>query len=215
MTLNRANSREAPLSGSSCLRVPGAPEAAALQSVRTLETHEASFAIEYLRAACQGAIPGSLRQRIGESDLIQDALLKATQSIDQFRGSNADSFRCWLREIYQNRLKNLVRAHITSQKRSVRREEFGVEETTVDSGSGSGELIRNETTSIEMQIMNQTFEQLSSKDQQIIELHSRRGLTFDKVAMMLCLSEVSVRKRYTRAIHRWRKLVQKASRNQL
>jgi RNA polymerase sigma-70 factor, ECF subfamily len=213
MTLNQSHFREEYASTSTCLRVPGSHEGAALQAARTLETHEASFAMEYLRAACQGAIPGALRQRIGESDLIQDALLKAAQSIGQFRGSTVDSFRCWLREIYQSRLKNLVRAHITSQKRSVRREEFGVEETTVDNGSCSGELIRKETTSIEMQIMNQTFEQLSYKDQQIVELHSRRGLSFDKVAVILCLSEVSVRKRYTRAIHRWRKLVQKASRN--
>jgi RNA polymerase sigma-70 factor (ECF subfamily) len=58
------------------------------------------------------------RQTIEVSDVVQDALLRAHRSIDQFRGRNEQEFAGWLRSILSNALADVIRKH-TALKRDV------------------------------------------------------------------------------------------------
>jgi RNA polymerase sigma-70 factor (ECF subfamily) len=187
-------------------------EASPHQARRHLETEEASFALEYIRSLSAGSIPHSMRRRIGESDLVQDTLLKAMRSFEQFRGTTVDCFRAWLRQIFQCRLKNLVRDHLICQKRSIRREvELDLNHELVTIAVGGSKLDPVAEDDCDLQIMEQCFAQLSASDQQVVRMHSRAGYTFTEIADKLQISEDAARKRYTRAIRRWRVLVERTS----
>src|SRR5262249_16665474 len=62
-----------------------------------------------------------LQARYAESDLVQDALLKALQHLPQFRGQSEAEFVRWLREIQNNVYRDRVEQEL-AQKRDVRRE---------------------------------------------------------------------------------------------
>jgi RNA polymerase sigma-70 factor (ECF subfamily) len=173
-----------------------------------ISVHELlSIAEPFLRELSKGALPHKLRRRLGESDLVQDAIIGATQSRSQFRGSTPESLKAWLREIFQNRLQNLIRAHVRSQKRSVLREEPLVLEPIHDRDSALTTLTKKETVDSNFQRMQEAFQLLSIHDRQVLELHSRLGHSMAQISEMLRVPEPTVRKRYSRAIRRWQSRV--------
>jgi RNA polymerase sigma-70 factor (ECF subfamily) len=63
-----------------------------------------------------------LRRRFDASDLVQETLLKATENLEQFRGSTEAELVQWLQEILHNALADAMR-RARAQKRDVAREE--------------------------------------------------------------------------------------------
>jgi RNA polymerase sigma-70 factor (ECF subfamily) len=169
------------------------------------------FAIPYLRKISKGSVPHLLKPRLGESDLVQEAILGAAQSWNQFRGDSPESLKKWLREIFRNRLHNLVRMHVRCKKRSVLLEEPAIAEAAQQSDSVSTVLCNQESEAIDLQRMQATFQLLPSHDQLIVELHSRLGFSFVQISEKLSIPEPTARKRYHRAIRRWRLFVDKAA----
>ena len=179
------------------------PQPKANISVRELLT----IAEPFLREISRGALPQKLRRRLGESDLVQDAIIGATQSRSQFRGSTPESLKGWLREIFQNRLQNLIREHVRAKKRSVLQEEPMVSEPIHDRDSALTVLTKKEAVDLDFQQMNEAFQLLSFSDRQILELHSRLGHSMAQISEMLGIPEPTARKRHSRAIQRWQSRV--------
>ena len=65
---------------------------------------------EYLLLLARGQIDPRLRAKIDASDIVQETLLKATRSLDQFRGQSEKQLAAWLRAILANTLANALRA---------------------------------------------------------------------------------------------------------
>jgi len=63
-----------------------------------------------------------LRRRFDASDLVQETLLKATQSLEQFRGGTEPELVGWLQGIMENALADAVRK-ARARKRDVAQEE--------------------------------------------------------------------------------------------
>ena len=64
---------------------------------------------DYLRLLARLQMPVRLRGKLDPSDLVQDTLLKAYRSFDQFQGETTEELAGWLRQILARNLANAVR----------------------------------------------------------------------------------------------------------
>src|SRR5215469_13544863 len=74
----------------------------------------------YLRLLARTGIGVSLQGKADPSDLVQDALLKATQRFGQFRGTTDAELAGWLRQILARCLADFVRRYRTGGRRAGR-----------------------------------------------------------------------------------------------
>src|SRR6516165_772872 len=65
---------------------------------------------EYLRVLARLRLKSWLHNRIDPSDVVQQALLKAHQHRDQFRGQNQAQWRAYLRSILANTVADAISA---------------------------------------------------------------------------------------------------------
>jgi RNA polymerase sigma-70 factor (ECF subfamily) len=63
----------------------------------------------YLRLLAQLALDPRLRRHLDPSDVVQETLLKAHESLDQFQGTTRGEMAAWLRRILARSLNNVVR----------------------------------------------------------------------------------------------------------
>jgi len=92
-----------------------------------------------LRTKARSRLPASLRGKVAESDVIQEAWLAAYLSIDDFEDRGDGSFVRWLRGIVERRVAREVRRHGGVAKRDARRE---VRIPTVDGGATRSTRLR-------------------------------------------------------------------------
>ena len=74
----------------------------------------------YLRLLARTGLDASLQGKADPSDLVQDALLKAAQHFDQFRGATDAELAGWLRQILARCLADFVRRYRTGGRRAGR-----------------------------------------------------------------------------------------------
>src|SRR6516162_7258354 len=74
----------------------------------------------YLRLLARTGLDASLQAKADPSDLVQDALLKASQRFGQFRGATDAELAGWLRQILARCLADLVRRYRTAGRRAGR-----------------------------------------------------------------------------------------------
>ena len=66
---------------------------------------------EYLHVLARLQLGRTLRGKVDPSDLVQQTLLRAHQSLEQFRGTSPTELTAWLRRILATTLANVVRDH--------------------------------------------------------------------------------------------------------
>lgn len=76
---------------------------------------------DYLRLIAEVELNTLMRRRVDPSDIVQDALLRAHQARDQFRGKTEESLLAWLRQIILNSITATHRDHLR-MCRDIRRE---------------------------------------------------------------------------------------------
>jgi RNA polymerase sigma-70 factor, ECF subfamily len=154
---------------------------------------------------------GLTRSKFGDSDLVQDTFKAAYEEFKTFRGRSADELLAWLHRILERLSLNQIN-HFKQVKRDVGRERplvgphVHVSRQCVgheDYESPCDLSIREER----LQLAWQALLRLPSKYREVIELHYRNGESFESIALRLHLTAEAARKRWTRGLVMWQRVV--------
>ena len=76
----------------------------------------------YLRLLAQRDLDSAINARVDPSDIVQQTCLEVCRDFSDFKGRTEPAFIAWIKRILQNNVAESIHCHITTQKRSVRRE---------------------------------------------------------------------------------------------
>lgn len=170
---------------------------------------------EQLRRMVAARVDPRLAPRLDPSDVVQEALAEAAAGLDEYLRGPPLPFYPWLRHFAWDRLIELHRFHLNSQRRSVTRErplELPLPDHSAVvlvcqlAGGGtspSHRLLREEL----QERVRGALSALSPHDREVLVLRYLEGLTTAETASVLRLSEGAVKSRHMRAIVRLRALL--------
>ncbi len=165
---------------------------------------------ERLKRMVQIRMDDRLSCRFDASDVVQDALLSASQRVHRYADGPRVPFYVWLRQIARDRLADLYQRHVVTQKRTVLREQkWGLSQDSVmkfvqqfgDLGTEPDRLAIQQ----EMQTrLYQALECLPDNDREIVVMRHLEQMTIAEIAAACMVSEGAVKMRQLRAVRRLR-----------
>jgi RNA polymerase sigma-70 factor (ECF subfamily) len=160
-----------------------------------------------------------LAARVDPSDVVQEALLDATQGLDDYLRRKPVPFYPWLRQLAWQRLIELHRRHLHAQRRSVKREEplalhlsdasaqQLAERVLARQSSPSNHAIRRELRAR----IRASLDRLGERDRDVLVLRHLEQLSTRETAAVLGIREGAVKTRHLRALERLRELLESQS----
>lgn len=91
-------------------------------ALRELSADVLEASRRFLLSIANAELPSALRAKGGASDLVQETLAVAHQSIHQFRGQTEVELRAWLRTILAREMAMFRRRYLDTDARDVSRE---------------------------------------------------------------------------------------------
>jgi RNA polymerase sigma-70 factor (ECF subfamily) len=154
-----------------------------------------------LRARVSRRLPRSLRSKIGESDVVQEACLAAFLHLEEFEDRGEGSFRGWLATVAERKVLDELRRFAGTDKRNLAREVGGgttAARLAVTSGdpSPSAAAIGNE----ESARLAAAMERLSTEHREVIRLVHELRLPLAEAGARMGRSADAARKLYARAV---------------
>ncbi len=161
-----------------------------------------------------------LLSRIDPSDVVQETLMIASERLPEYLHRPTLAFYPWLRRIAWERLVDLHRQHIRSQRRSVSREE-----PLAISDNSAGQLAECLGLSVTGPLkrllraelvgrVRAALQQLTEGDREILLLRHLEQLKLVECSTVLDISETAAKKRYLRALERLRRVLRALSESQ-
>jgi len=170
----------------------------------------------YLQLLVAAQLRTSVGRRVGESDVVQEAMLAAHRDFADFRGETAGEFAGWLRTILARTLLREIDRHVKAEKRDVRREvsldslHNNLSSSCVQVASliaakqdSPSEIVSNEEQTARIADL---ILMLPRDYQTVVMLRNFGGMRFEDVAAEMGRSSQAVRLPWLRAIKRLRKL---------
>lgn len=156
-----------------------------------------------------------VRARIDPSDVIQDACVEISRSVDAYVQDPRMPFFLWMRRIVGQRLMKAHRFHLDAKRRDVRQEQRAERQRPDVSTVAIADMLRHDGPSPLSEVLRDEaqarlvgrLEQLSETDREIISLRHFEALSNEEVAAELGLGKHAASKRYIRAIQRLKELV--------
>lgn len=146
----------------------------------------------YLRLLSQRRLGPALNARLDASDIVQQTCLSIHKKIDAIKTDDPAVFLAWLREVHDQNIKNVLREHLGTAKRSLTREEVGAATMILED--------RDQAPSPSRRLMDQedavrlamALECLSEPQREAIRLRFLEGLRLTEVAAQMQRSEPTV-----------------------
>ncbi|MFV1958126.1 MAG: sigma-70 family RNA polymerase sigma factor [Planctomycetota bacterium] len=151
-----------------------------------------------LRARVRRKLPPAIRQKVAESDVIQDTFLDVLDHLGTFEDRGANAFRRWLATILEHRILDQVRRFDRSQKRDLRREQSL--EGIAQPADGAPSPSRVAMAAEERAALWEALDHLSDDHARVIRLVHEEGLTLREAAEGMGRSAEAGRKLYGRAL---------------
>ncbi|MGO9463196.1 MAG: sigma-70 family RNA polymerase sigma factor [Isosphaeraceae bacterium] len=151
--------------------------------------------------------------RVDPSDVVQEALADAAQSLSDYLKNRPLPFYPWLRQFAWERLLQLHRFHLQAKRRSVDREQLRIFDLPDDSEVALAERLVNSGSSpsaraLESELrerVQSALESLEPRDREVLVLRYLEQLTTKEIAAVLGISEAAVKTRHRRALERLRR----------
>ncbi len=154
-----------------------------------------------------------LGARVDPSDVVQEALMAASERLPDYLAHPTLPFYLWLRRIAWERLVDLHRRHLWADRRSVFREEpLGVSGDSASQlagrlfAGGTGPLKRLLRAELVARV-RAAVERLAGGDREILLLRHLEQLKLADCALVLQISHTAAKKRYLRALERLQRLL--------
>lgn len=172
---------------------------------------------EYLRLLARLQLDPRLRGKLDPSDIVQEALLKAHQKREQFRGQTEEERAAWLRSILANTLIDVARKY-GGQGRDVAAErslEAALHESSVrlekwlaaDASSPAQHALREE----ELLRLADALAQLPEDQRTALELKHLGGYSVEAIAQEMGRSKTAIGGLLRRGVKRLRELLHEPS----
>lgn len=179
------------------IRQARAGEAAALNElIGTWQT--------YLFHVAECELPQEMRQKVGVSDLVQNACLDIHQRFQDFQGETTAEWQVWLRRMLIHDVQDSRRKFLDAEKRDVRRErplatDSGVQIDPCDRAvSPRASLIAQE----ESTALRNALVALPEEYRMVLRLRNWECLSFAELGQRMDRSEEAARKLWSRAVLR-------------
>lgn len=170
---------------------------------------------DQLKKVVEARLDNRLAARFDASDVVHDVLASAVGSLSTWLKDEKAVYAC-LYQLVRDRLSRIRRDHITTQKRTVKREVAIVAELSdesvvqlcqrlgVHSETPSKAVIRSES----QQRVRRALGQLGDIDREVLVMRILEGTPSKQAAEILGISEAAVNMRQLRALKRIRALLE-------
>ena len=155
----------------------------------------------YLLMLAHRYLSERLRRRVDPLDIVQLTYLEAKRDLQSFRGETPAEFAGWLRGMLKNNVATAVTRHITTKKRSIKREVNTAGNAEDDSGGGgwigqlpgsttspSGVAIREEA----VVALFEALHQLPEMQAEALRLRYMEGLPLAQIVERMGKSDTAV-----------------------
>jgi RNA polymerase sigma-70 factor (ECF subfamily) len=164
-----------------------------------------------LRKKAGWYIGAELSVKIGDLDVVQEALMTAVQKFPEFHGCSQQEIASWLTRILRRKIVNL-RKEFHCGKRDVAKETPLT--PSMEAELQAKDQDASEKNQEQAELMSQAFWALPMDYQEVIRLRHREKMPFAEVAAVMQRSVGAVKKLWTRALRLWSKKAEFLKKNQ-
>lgn len=145
---------------------------------------------------------GSLKQKVGSSDIVQLAMLRVVDNFEKFNGSSEVELRPWLRKIVVNEIRRTLQSYQTDKRDLKREKSLGSSFIDTHSAQQDGTLTpSSEAMAAErIELFQFILSELEPEHAQVIRLRSIMSLSFKEVGQAMDRSEDAASKLWYRAM---------------
>ena len=193
-----------------------------LEAARAGEKEPLGAALEayrpYLVKIASDELGSELRPKEGVSDIVQNTFVEAMKDFDGFTGQTRVEWKAWLRTIFVNNLRQVVRTYRRVAKRAISREVSFEQVKAADreeasliefDSSPSSRMIKSEM----IEALQQALGRLPEREHLVLSMRFRDQATYEQIGRRLGCSTVAARNAWIKAMDRVRLEVNTRSRS--
>lgn len=151
----------------------------------------------YLMVLAQRYMDNRLRSRMDAADVVQITFMEAQRDLGSFRGHHIEELLGWLRHILRNNVSSAHQRHLTTQKRSAKRE---VPNSPTDSRPALTELAPSDVSSPSQRMMRDEaavylancLEDIPDTQREALRLRYVEGCSLKEISAKMEKSEMAV-----------------------
>ena len=160
----------------------------------------------YLRHLIASRLHATLLRRLDASDIVQEVYIRASKTLDDYLKSAKIHPVVWLRILCKQLLAETIRKQCRDKRNPALETEYigdvRILDQLADSWSSAGTAM---TKAEQIAQVREVLETLRPTDREIIEMRHAESYSFQEIANQLDIQMETAKKRYYRALERFRK----------